>query len=617
MLALGFASEYVFVLKMLLAFAAAGGFVLLPFRRSLRFGLLAAPFAGLLSVSLGIAAFYGVGGLTVAQAMIVSWSACVATTVLALAISRPKVRWSDLIGMIACMAVIAAIVTRSTDAASIRLHDRALLYCDGTDHLGYVQVADWVNAHPVSAPPDASAESPCNAWLTVLFRIDPRFGSYFYLAMIAAIRHVAAAFAYDAACAVCLSAAIFGVSGAFARKWGSLALLLAGLLVCAWYQDSRIGYLGKLIAYPAALMVTGLFLQRPRGRSLESAAVLVLLASATAIAHSGMVTAMFMGVILGPYLVFRLAFSHEAISARWRESWQDGIILTLLIGAAVISTGIPARPVTVGAPDFVLSWKYILPRALDLEHPGANIHNLPDDHLPPLVYGREEKLVSGWDVKTLRRAAKAGCAIWICLACLAVVRRDPAASALLIGPMLLLIGLWWHNRAPEAFQLLGFLYPTALCGAGWLIDGLNWRQERTRFPIFAIATVVLAATFIGLRVPTYAGSLHRYAGQNMPKSQEFTKRQTERLVKAIGNQPVEVDITSLTHLLFVVIEIGGHEGVQLQWTPVSFESAFGYMRWPAPAYPPAKRKLILAGTDIPPGWRISFRARPFFLISAP
>jgi hypothetical protein len=58
-----FAAEYLFVIAMLAGFAAAGGFAVLPFRRSLRFGLLVAPFAGLLCVTLGIASFYGVGGL--------------------------------------------------------------------------------------------------------------------------------------------------------------------------------------------------------------------------------------------------------------------------------------------------------------------------------------------------------------------------------------------------------------------------------------------------------------------------------------------------------------------------------------------------------------------------
>jgi hypothetical protein len=613
----GFASEYLFVLKMLCGFAAAGGFVVLPFRRSLRFGLLVAPFAGLLGVTLGIAAFYGVGGLTVRHAMIVSWSACVATTAVSLALCRPKIRWPDLAGLIGCIAIGAAIVTRTTDATTIRLREPALLYSDGTDHLGYAQVADWLNAHSVKESPEATPRSPSNWWLTVVFRIDPRFGSFFLLAMIAQIRSVSATWAYDVACAICLSAAILGVTGAFARKWGSLLFLICGLLLCAWFDDSRIGYLGKLIAYPAAIMIAGLFIHRSRTRPLESTATLVLLVSATALCHSGMVTAMFLGVILGPYLLARAIGSRAGWSAGAAELWRDCLTLAVLIGTAVIATGIPARPVNVDAPDFGLTWAYILPRSVDLEHPGANIQNIPQDLLPPLVIGRENKLVSGWDVQTLRRVARASWAIWICLAGVALLRRDPVASALLIGPVLLLIGLWWRNLAPQAFQLLGFIYPCAVCGSAWLLDGFDWKVERSSYRGLAVATAILATVFIGMRLPRYRGCVRRYAGSRMPRSQQLSLSHTDRLVQAIGNEPVEVNITSLTHLLFVVIELGHREGVQLQWSRYSFEEAFPAIPWKEPDHPPAKRRLIVAGTNVPPGWRISFRAYPYFLITAP
>ena len=103
----------------------------------------------------------------------------------------------------------------------------------------------------------------------------------------------------------------------------------------------------------------------------------------------------------------------------------------------------------------------------------------------------------------------------------------------------------------------------------------------------------------------------------MPTNQVFTLRQTDRLVSEMGSAPVEVDIPSLTHLLFVVIEIGHHRtGVNLQWTPESpSTAAFAYTHWPPPAYPPAQRRLVMATEPVPPGWRITFRAFPYFLIT--
>jgi hypothetical protein len=150
-----------------------------------------------------------------------------------------------------------------------------------------------------------------------------------------------------------------------------------------------------------------------------------------------------------------------------------------------------------------------------------------------------------------------------------------------------------------------------LCGIARLLD----RRVAPRTINWRLAVAALAVICIGLRVPRYAGSVQRYAGRYVPQNQIFTLRNTDRLVAAIGNEPVEVDIPSLTHLLFVVIEIGHRDGVHLQWTPESFHAAFAYTHWPPPAYPPANRMLVLSSDPVPPGWRVSFRASPYFLIT--
>jgi hypothetical protein len=514
--------------------------------------------------------------------------------------------------MLVVAGLIAAVVVRTTDAASIRSHTTALLYCDATDQLGYAQAADWLMAHPVKIEAEATPQSPCNAWLCLLLRLDPRFGVYFYTAIVATLRGTSGSFAYDVACALSLSAGILGVAGVFARSRWSLVVLLIGLLVCQWYDDSRIGYFGKLNGYPAVVMVAGLFLLLRRRLSIESIVVLAMLTAAAAIMHSGMGTAMFIAPIAAVYLLARVVLANSgARAAELQSAWKNAVLLALLMGTALVATGLPARPAYNYAPDFLVNWPYILPRSLDIEHAGANIHNWPDDGRPPLIYGHEEKLVSGLGVRNLRRLTRLACAVWLALAAGAILWRDPRAIGLLLGPMLLLVGLWIANRGPEAFQMTGYLYPTSLCGIARLMDKrvaplkVNWR----------IAVVALAVICIGLRIPRYAGSVQRYAGRYMPKNQIFTKRNTDRLVAASGGDPVEVDIPSLTHLLFVVIEIGHRDGVHLQWTPESFYAAFRYTHWPSPAYPPARRKLVLASDPVPPGWRVTFRAFPLFLIT--
>jgi hypothetical protein len=606
-------SEYFFVLGMLAAYAIAGGFAILPFRRSLRFGILAAPFAGLLCVTLGIAVFYSIAGFTAERAAYISFGGCILTTIIGLAITRPKIPWRDIPGLLVAVLVIAPTITRIVDVASIREHGPALHFADATDQIGYAQAADWLRTHSVAFHPQARPESPTDAWLTVLFQIDPRFGCHFFLATISMIRGVSGTFSYDVACAVCLVAALLAVAGVFARSWNSLVLLLLGLLVCHWYEDSRLGYLGKLLAYPAGLFVAGLFMALPRRITVESILVLALLASSAAIMHSGTATALFLITIGGPYLLARIILIPRGQRRTELESsWHASVILALLVGTAIMTSGLPARPTPPSLPDFGVKWIYIFPRSLDLEHQGANIGNNPIDGLPPLAFGREDKLVSGLSAKAVRRLAKVASGLWICLVVLALVRREPVAIGLLLGPLALLVALYLADKRPEAFQLVGVVYPATMCGAARL---LNWPAagDRRRLAQFSLVATIIVAVFIGLRIPRFAGSVRRYAGAGRPRSQEFSLRQTNRIVKAVGSQPVELNILSLPHLLFAIVEMG-NQGVHFQFTQQSFYSAFAYMPWQTPPYPPPQLRLMLMTDDRPPGWRVKMRAAPFMLL---
>lgn len=647
-----FARDYLFVVAMLAGLGLAGGFVLLPFRRALRFGLLVAPLAGILCVTLGVATFYTMGGWSLSRSIAVSWCACSLSTCVGLAVCRPRFRLAEVLSMLIAAAIITAIAVRTNDAASIRYNTTALLYCDATDQLGYAQAADWLMAHPVKLEPEASPQSPCNAWLALLFRQDPRFGVYFFMATVAKLRGTSGAFSYDIACALSLAAGILGVAGLFARSRLSLVILLVGLLFSQWYANGRIGYVGKLNGYPAAILIAGLFLLLRRRPSIESIVVLALLAAATAIMHSGMGTVMFVAPIAVLYLLARLLatapqFPPPVRRGRVRErvhpsdgpqtpaptrprhtgggrdnpwssafqlAWRQSLVLGLVIGTALVATGLLARPFYIYAPNFQVKWNYIVPRSLDLEHAGANIHNWPDDGRPPLIYGHQEKLLSGVSARTLQQMTLLAGIVWVALAALAIAARDPRAIGLLLGPMILLLCLRLADRGPEAFQMMGYTYPTMLCGAAQLID--NWRSRRRRqFNAWPVTVTSLAVICIALRAPCYVGSVRRYAGSSMPMHQVFTLRQTDRLVNAMGSAPVEVDIPSLTHLLFVVIEIGHRSGVNLQWSRESYYAAFAYTHWPTPTYPPTRQRLVLASDPVPPGWQVTFRGFPYFLIT--
>jgi hypothetical protein len=86
-----------------------------------------------------------------------------------------------------------------------------------------------------------------------------------------------------------------------------------------------------------------------------------------------------------------------------------------------------------------------------------------------------------------------------------------------------------------------------------------------------------------------------------------------RIIGAAGSQPVELNILSVPHLLLAMVELTNH-GVQVQFTPQSYYSAFAYMPWPFPDYPPPRMKLMLETDDRPPGWRVKLHAAPYKLL---
>ena len=111
-----------------------------------------------------------------------------------------------------------------------------------------------------------------------------------------------------------------------------------------------------------------------------------------------------------------------------------------------------------------------------------------------------------------------------------------------------------------------------------------------------------------------ADKVTRYAGSLRPRSQEFSQARMDRIITAAGGQPVELNILSLTHLLFAMVELHNHD-VPLQFTDQSYYGAFAYMHWPTPHYPPPRLRLMLMTDDRPPGWRVKVRAAPYVLLT--
>ena len=593
-----FIQESLFVLGMLAGLGLAGGFALIPFRKSgLRFLVLAAPLSGLLLVVLGADTLYCVAHWRFAVCAAVAAAACIVATVTGLlwvGIGRP--RW-DWLWSAAAVLVLAPLVTSASDATTIRLGRPGLLYTDGTDHLGYAQLADWLIGRTVDTQPVWSPDVPYQAYPEVMYRGDPRFGSFFTLALIATVRRLSGAFSYDIGCAIVLAAGILGVTGAFARGRLSLLVLLAALLTCHWFDYGRCGYFAKLIAYPAALLIIGLFFALPTVPSLLAGCCLGALTVATAISHAGVATALFIAVAIAPYLVARWVFERSSERGRLlRGLGYQASLCAVLIGLAIVAIGTLARPVAKGPPDFGVGWDYVLPRSLDLDNQGSNL--------------------SGFDPRQMNIATAAAFVLWIVLIPLAAIRKDAAAVALLLGPLLLMAALVLVGSRPVVFQLIGYFYPMTACGATRLVEPSPRRADGSRAVSWlgVAAAIAAAAILISLRVSRTMGAIHRYAGADVPGLVQFSKRDVDRLARAIGSRPVQVDVTSPNHAIFLLVELVPR-GVDLQWTPRSWKTIVSYTGWPPPQYPrPAALQIVILGDPQAAGARVIYRTGQYELL---
>lgn len=556
-----FLSELGFVLAVLMGLGLAGGWVVIPFRARLPYAALATPLAGLLCVVLGVSVLYGIGALPLGFCAVVSFACSILLTVATLIRSGLRPAGWRVFGMLTAAFLTAVALTLTVDTATIRNGQPAVLYTHGTDHLGYAQVSDWVATYPISVAPKVTPQRPHAAWTEFCFRAEARFGDFYFLGIIQTLRGRSGTFSYDVACVIALCAGILAVTGVFARSWQSALLLIVGLMVSHWFDYSRCGYLGKLLGYPSALLVLGTYFALPDMRSPALLGLLVLIAGTAAVVYPGIASAMLLLAVAVPYLC----------AVPRQERPDRAIVAALLILVCILASGYPARPVSIlssrnGGP----GWPFLAPRIFDLENQGTSLSGLS-----PGV------LVAAIVVSMLI------CGLLIIAALLA---RDPVAVGMLAGPLLLLAGLAVVGGWVPVFQLIGIVYPFALCGVAHVMDEL---AEGAPIP-GRIVVMVLAALMVGLRVPRYVGAVRRYAGSEMYVGWQYSKRDTDHLVRAMRRRTVLVDIDHPNQAIFVVTEIG-RRNVTLQWTPRTWRTLFSYTDLKLPPYAvPAQLKLVSA-----------------------
>jgi hypothetical protein len=545
--------EWAFTISALLVLALAGAFVLAPFREGRRFVLLLAPMCGLLVLPIVTILAYTFGWTSFPAAAIgamLIMSALSIATSIRWRPSREDTCWSLLL-----VTVLSALAAALSSASSIRNGSPSLLFIDGSDHAGYAHGSDWLLSHGVHERPILSPDVPYASWPHLLFSSDSRLSSFAVNALMAWVRGSSSLFAYDASCAVVLAAAVLGVACVFSRSPRTLVLLATGLLASAWFDLGRSGYFGKLAGYPATLFVLGLLLTNANRDAKVVAAVMVLTVGAATL-HSPFAAALLLSVVGCAYVV--AAGAIELFDKRKAGfAWAHIAIFGAAVLTALASSGMFARPAVAPLDvQFPQPWSWILPRVLEHQNPAVDVIGA----------------TSSWLMLAL------AITLQIALVIAAAAIRSAIALALAGGPLALLLLLYMLGQTWITYQIVGTLFPYALCGMAYLSDEPPVASKRALLVVIMTAT----AAFVATRVPRLWGAIDRYVW-HVPDQQRYAASDFEKIAAIVGPDIIEINLREPLPAIAALVEFG-RRGMNVQWSPQSWNTILAYRRWPPPTY---------------------------------
>lgn len=595
-----YAANVGFVFAALVLLGGCGWVAVAPFRDRLSFPLLVAPLAGLLGVLPVTLGLYVLLKLPLATAGVGAIGALLAASALAWWLEPPAARPPAGVASLVAAALVTGLAVGWVLAATVRAGEPALVYVDGTDHLGYAYLADWLNTHLITQPPVADPARPYESWPALLFQTDPRFGSFALVALVSAATGQSGMFSYDLAAALIHAAAVLAVAGVFARSRLTLGFLLAGLFTCHWFDYGRTGFLGKNLGYPAAILLVALLLVALAETEVRLSRLLALagLALGAAVVHSGASVALMLGVVGAGFLLAEAAGPGRVdFRARLPGLMRKAAVLVLLAALALMAGGTMARPLAVRYPDWGVAWADILPRVAELENQGVGL--------------------SGFTPGLLRAATVVTFAAWVLGAVVARARAERAAVAVLAAPLVLLAGLVAANLGALAFQLIGVFYPLVLAGFVLVLDGLTDRAVPARAVAPRVAALALAAATVvlGLHLFRFAGATSRYGGGQTPPAARYTRSELDALAALVGRDRVDVEITAPQPAIVLLVELG-RRGVALQWSPESWRTILGYRKeWMPPHYAsPGRWRIVPAGSAGVAPDQVAFRSAQYWVV---
>jgi hypothetical protein len=582
-----FLFEFAFALAAIVALGMAGGFAILPFSQNRRFVVLLAPMCGLLLLPMPIILLYSGAHVSLVQATTVTFVAMWALTTVSLTRWWPA-REDLALSLLSSLPVIMLAVSMTT-ISTILNGAPSLLFMHGSDHAGYAQIADWLLTHSALEPPTLAPDKPYQSYPNIMLNGDPRLGSFVLLAVTAAARGTTGLFAYDTACAIALAVAVLSTAAVYARSPLVLLFLTAALMTSLWFELGRTGYFGKIIGYPSALFIFGLLVTSPTISS-RSTATLALFTLGAATRHSGLAMALILCSIGGIYILLNGLFKYR-VERTIHKTLERSVALALMVGIAFACNGMFAllKPFG-GSPTFDVSWMWILPRVLEIQNVVADV-----------------AIQSAFSISTV---AILVVALQIAIVIVAILLRNTVAAALSGGMLGLVLVLYLTDLRWIGYQILGTIYPAALCGVGYLFDDAAKVSRRAALATIAALAVGVAA----MRIPRMIAAVKLYTLDTTPITR-YASNDFEALATAIGSGVVHID-TAHTAAISSLIEFG-RRGISIQWSPQAWNRILGYQPWPVPTYTARPDFCLVYNGDPDPPGTLIMETPQFRLIRLP
>lgn len=572
-----FFSEYFFTLAIFILYGLVGGFAVVPLQRNIKYAAMAAPMAGMLLLSMGVFMLYTFAHLSIIHSMIIVGSIGASLTLACIAYSKPSINLRTILFLSSVIIVLAAFLTFFLNSTSIKLGGIGLLYVDGSDHLGYAAMSDWLKSNLINHLPIENAAHPYQSFPALLVGMDQRFGCFFNLAIIATLFGESSAFSYDIACTIILLTAYLGCAAMFARSSKTFILLVLALTVSTWFVLSRTGYLGKIMGFSSMLYTLGLFYSQQQShlsfdKNNISIITIVLLVFAAAMVYPGMVLALFLMASGGIYLLIK---SFELLrhfdKHKLTNLLHDTGLLLIMILAALAAMGALALPKLYAAEgvNYPADWARIFLFQLDIR---------------AMIY---EPVLSWFTQDVVMQFLIAAMLIMTVLLIIASICRSIVAVSLIGVAVALSAFGYFLSLKWFSYELSGTLYALSICGCIWCIDEVSIRQQHIiSGKILSFILFSLAIAAIAIRIPSNIEAIHRYVF-NTPTLFQYSKNDMDKLAETIGHDAVIVDVPSVMFALPILAEFGRRD-LKLQWTSETWKNILGYRSWSAPKIMPSR-----------------------------